>query len=135
MGLFDTYRPANRLTCPVCGRELTEWQGKDGLCCLFVWQQGTAAPVGQDWDEQPFDSDKVIDVRLPETFTIYSYDCGCPFPVEAECRTINGVWTVTELITAENAVQGKAETNGQFKLRMLWLQGRWTPAHRRWEVR
>ena len=48
MGMFDWYEPSGALSCPVCSAELSEWQGKDGPCALFVWQQGFAVPVDQN---------------------------------------------------------------------------------------
>jgi hypothetical protein len=45
--MFDYYEPVPVLTCPKCGAELREWQGKDGPCALFVWRQHEPNPVGQ----------------------------------------------------------------------------------------
>jgi hypothetical protein len=36
MGMFDWYKPEPLLDCPVCGKTLSEWQGKDADCLLFV---------------------------------------------------------------------------------------------------
>lgn len=124
MGLFDWYKPNPSLNCPVCGETLSEWQGKDGPCLLFVWQQGFVNPVKHLGDGEGFqvsDSD-LKNLKLPKEFGIYSYDCECAFPVEAMCRTENDVWTETELITAENARQQKRERKADFKARLKWLE-------------
>jgi len=52
MGMLDWYRPVPDLACPVCGTPLREWQGKEGPCGLFVWQQGEIAPIDQVVDEE-----------------------------------------------------------------------------------
>ena len=127
MGMFDYYLPAVDINCPICGTPLKEWQGKDGACALFVWQEGNLAPIEQQVDDEvklaPSDREHF---RLPEQFLIYSYDCNCPFPVEAICRTRNGTWRETRLITADNAVQKHEETRAHFKSRLHWLQGKRT---------
>jgi hypothetical protein len=125
MGMFDRYRPSELLACPVCGTPLQQWQGKDGPCGLFVWQQGHTAPIAQEADDDSRLSDDALVVwRLPESFTIYSYDCSCPFPVEAIGMTSYGTWATTELVTAANAQQRSSETRAQFKARLRWLQGK-----------
>ena len=50
MGMFDWYKPVPLLNCPVCGKTLSEWQGKDADCLLFVWQQGLANPIEHKGD-------------------------------------------------------------------------------------
>jgi hypothetical protein len=61
--------------------------------------------------------------NLPKEFGFYSFDCDCPYPIEAVGRTDGGgVWTSTELITAKNTQQGKEERKEQFKARLNWLQ-------------
>jgi hypothetical protein len=126
MGMFDWYEPEPPICCPVCGKALTEWQGKDGPRLLFVWRQGFAAPVehrGDGEDFQVSDTD-LQHWRLPSEFDFYSYDCECPYPVEAIGRTENEVWTLVEVITAENASQRKEERRGEFKARLKWLNSR-----------
>jgi hypothetical protein len=98
MGMFDYYEPVPSLSCPVCGHALTEWQGKSGPCGLFIWRQGYTAPIGQSVDDEvKLSSEELSQWRLPAEFDLYSYDCPCPFPVDAIGRTQDGVWMVTEL--------------------------------------
>lgn len=92
--MFDWYRPDPSLSCPQCGAELDEWQGKDGPCLFLSWRQGVDAPLSTpytpaNWREQPN--------RLPASFGIYSVDCPCNELVEAECQCVDGTWTTTEL--------------------------------------
>ena len=124
MGMFDSYLPDPPLSCPVCGASLSDWQGKDADCGLFVWRQGLASPSEQ---AAPIDL-RITDAerstcRLPRTFEIYSYDCDCPFPVEAIGTCSNGVWARTEVVTAATARQKPGEGRGTFKARMKWLSG------------
>ena len=121
--MFDTYKPAQKYTCPVCGGELEEWQGKDGPCALFIWSQGIAYPIDQDAGESNLSEDEKRIKRLPGEFVIYSFDCGCPYSVEANCKCKDGVWVSTELVTASNAKQRKEEKRGEFKERLKWLGG------------
>ena len=114
--MFDWYKPAPPLNCPVCGKSLSEWQGKDSYCLLFVWQQGFAHPIehkGDGEDFQVVESD-LKNFTLPNQFGIYSYDCDCPYPVEAICRTEDEIWISTELITEENPKQKKIERKAEF---------------------
>jgi hypothetical protein len=60
-------------------------------------------------------------VRLPRSFTIYSYCCGPHYPVEARCEALEGLWTTVETVTAKNATQRKEETRAAFKARLKWL--------------
>lgn len=83
MGMFDWYITIPKLNCPVCGRELLEWQGKDGPCGLFTWKQGVLAPTDQKAGESNIPEYDRARVRLPSSFRMYSYDCNCPYPVEA----------------------------------------------------
>ena len=122
MGFFDTYKPAEPIKCPVCSRSVTEWQGKQGPCGLFVWEEGIAHPTGQEAGEVNILKQNREKVRLPEEFEIYSYECGCPFPVEAICKTVDGIWSETIVIDTSNAKQGK-QTRGEFKRWMRWLEG------------
>jgi hypothetical protein len=124
MGMFDWYKPEPSLNCPVCSKTLSEWQGKDADCLLFVWQQGLAHPVEHKGDGEDFQVSEVDlrNFRLPKEFGFYSYDCDCPFPVQAIGKTENEVWSSSELIRAENAKQGKNERKEQFKARLIWLQ-------------
>lgn len=102
MSLFDYYRPSGELRCPVCSRELREWQGKDGPNGLVVWVEGARHPV-----EQLVDDDVQLELAdrekltLPERFLIYSYDCSLHQPIHAECRASNGTWRKTEVLPFE----------------------------------
>jgi hypothetical protein len=93
MALFDWYRPAGELRCPACGRILTAWQGKDGPCGLFVWQEGVASPIEQEVDDElRIDESDRIRFRLPHRFVIYTYDCPEHQPIEADCVGVDGRW-------------------------------------------
>jgi hypothetical protein len=98
MSMFDYYRPASEKRCPSCQRLLREWQGKDGPNGLFVWAEGLGTPADQLVDEEcrvPIpERQRVV---LPAKFVIYSYDCPDHKPIEAVCRTVDGVWCSTEI--------------------------------------
>jgi uncharacterized protein YbaR (Trm112 family) len=97
MSMFDWYRPAGGHVCPVCRTPLLEWQGKDGACALYVWEQGIAGPIDQACDEECRGSAELMAAtRLPESFTIYSNDCGRHF-VAASCQSVDGIWTETHV--------------------------------------
>jgi len=96
MGMFDWYRPLGPLDCPVCHVPLLEWQGKDGQCALYVWQQGEAAPVEQACDEEYKRPDTMKLARLPDSFSIYSNDC-LKHWITAKCKTVAGVWCETQI--------------------------------------
>ena len=97
MSLFDWYRPQGQLRCPIDGHPLKEWQGKDGPCSLFVWQEGGKHPVDQLIDDEEVRSHPAEWNRfvLPPVFQIYSYDCPRHKPVEARCSTHDDIWDVT----------------------------------------
>ena len=98
MSMFDYYRPAHELRCPVCFRPLRDWQGKDGPNALFVWSEGHRAPLDQVVDEEVMLSTEQRErFTLPRSFVIYSYDCPEHQPVEAKCETSNGVWSRTDV--------------------------------------
>jgi hypothetical protein len=59
---------------------------------------------------------------MPDEFVINSYDCECPFPVEAVGCTENDVWTTTELITVGNIRQKKTERKAELKAGLKWLE-------------
>jgi hypothetical protein len=125
MSLFDYYQPEPRLHCPVCRRPLeSEWQGKDGSCAMFVWRQGTAAPIEQRVDDDiRWSENELSRFRLPPMFLIRTRCCGGQFAVEAECKTTDGVWSNTILVTAANARQRKVERKRDFNARLRWLAG------------
>ena len=124
--MFDTFKPAQVQKCPVCGRVLTEWQGKDGPCALFVWEEGVAWPTSQEASDMNISDEERKDVRLPEKFEIYSYDCDCPYPVEAVCVTTSGTWSSTKIIDSSLAEQRKEERKEDYKKRLKWLEGKTT---------
>jgi hypothetical protein len=98
MGFFDWYKPATQYGCPACGLPLKDWQGKDGPCGQFVWQEGEKYPVDQLVDDEARLS---VEERqrwmLPPRFLIYSYDCPRHKPIEALGTTQDGVWSSTSL--------------------------------------
>jgi hypothetical protein len=101
MGMFDWYRPNQNFECPICRVGLNEWQGKDGPCALFVWREGEVSPLEQPIDEEcklPEEARNTF--RLPESFEIYSYDCG-RHRVSANCVAKNGVWSETHITAVE----------------------------------
>ncbi len=126
MGMFDHYIPDPPLRCPVCGSALDGWQGKDGPNALMVWRQGVAAPIDQAIEDEDvrLEPHQLAKFRLPQTFEIYEWCCGGHFALEAVCRTSDGIWSSTELITADTAQQNKDERRGDFKARMRWLSGK-----------
>jgi hypothetical protein len=98
MGMFDWYQPAQKYACPVCGIPLKIWQGKDGPCGLFVWQEGEKYPVDQLVDDEVRSSvEERQQCLLPLRFWIYSYDCPDHYPIDALGTTQDGVWSFTSL--------------------------------------
>lgn len=98
MGMFDTYIPLGPLVCPIDGTPLIGWQGKDGPCALLVWHEGERYPT-DDWvDEELRQPAPIVDFILPLEFRIWCYDCTRHQPIEALCRTTDGVWTETRLL-------------------------------------
>ena len=101
MGMFDWYEPDQELQCPVCGAALSEWQGKDGECALFVWGEGEKHPIDQAIDDEDvrLAAEDYVYATLPEQFEIYSYDCSLHQPIVAACSTDdNGVWSQTRIL-------------------------------------
>ena len=98
MGMYDSYKPAKEYACPVCGTPLKDWQGKDGPCGLFVWQEGEKYPIDQLVDEEVRSSvEERQQWMLPLRFWIYSYDCPHHYPINALGTTQNEVWSSTTL--------------------------------------
>ena len=120
--MFDYYRPQPLVACPVCREVPREWQGHDGPCGLFVWEQGIAAPIDQlVSSDARLEPTVLTAVRLPGTFTIRAYCCSSRFNVEAICLAPHGVWTETSVVTAANAKQHRQETRADFTARLKWL--------------
>jgi hypothetical protein len=98
VGMFDWYEPIPPLSCPVCGTQLNEWQGKDGPNALFVWKQGHISPTDQLASEDAkLEPAKMARWKLPNEFVIYSYDCTNHAPIMAHCETKDGVWSTTRV--------------------------------------
>jgi hypothetical protein len=121
MGMFDYYRPKEELVCSVCAASNLEWQGKDGPCELFVWEEGESAPVDQAVDDECrvalADRGKL---RLPVRFEIYGV-CRCPTSLRAVGFTEHGVWKRTELLSPANAVAYPHESDSEFRQRLAAL--------------
>jgi hypothetical protein len=118
MGMFDYYRPMPDIGCPICGATHLEWQGKDGPCALFVWEQGQSGPVEQmASDDCKISPEKRAEWRLPVRFEIYA-ECQCPTSLAAVGVTEHGVWTRTELLSPTNAVAYPYESEREFKKRL-----------------
>jgi hypothetical protein len=96
MSMFDSYVPEPMLKCPVCGTDLRDWQGKDGPNLLLVWRQGVRRP-------QPTDLEVAVNhLSLPPEFLLRSSTCQCfGNGIEAVGRCIDGVWSETQLLTAD----------------------------------
>lgn len=97
MGMFDYYEPAKTYACPICDTPLKGWQGKDGPCGLFVWQEGEKYPVDQRVDDEVrLSVEEIQQWTLPPTFYIYT-DCPDHGLIYALCTTQDGVWSSTRL--------------------------------------
>ena len=117
MGMFDHFEPRKSLSCPVCGDELVDWQGKDGPRDLVVWREGQRAPVEQRIDEEWAMPPEALEaLRLPAEFMIYTYDTH-DHRVVASGRCVDGVWTHTELTTVSAF---RRTRNGALARRQLW---------------
>ena len=100
--MFDWYKPVPDLRCPICENVLDDWQGVNGACGLFVWQQGIAYPVSQEADECNIDEEDRKKFRLPEKFEIYKTCENCAdYTIIASCITENEIWSETEITKTE----------------------------------
>ena len=116
--MFDHYRPKPDFSCPVCGASRLEWQGTDGPCALFIWEQGQPAPVDQLADEEcKISLEARAEIRLPGRFEIHAR-CGCPTFLTAVGVTEHGVWTWTELLSPTNAAAYPHESEREFRKRL-----------------
>jgi hypothetical protein len=125
MGLFDTYIPAKKHACPVCGTLIeSTWQGHDGPCALFVFKENIAGAVDQDVDgDIEIHATEREKIQLPEKFLIHTHDCDCPHFTVLRCTATDGVWQKTELHTGsqEDRKQGK-QTRARWKAYLHWLE-------------
>lgn len=118
MGMFDQYRPLPDLPCPDCLASGLEWQGQEGPCHLFVWEQGQPTPVDQLVpDECRISSADPAEIRLPSRFEIYA-ECQCPTFLIAVGTTEDGVWTKTALLNPANAIAYPHESEREFQKRL-----------------
>lgn len=124
--MFYTYQPRNPQKCPVCGSQLKEWQGKDGPCALFVFAEGVSGSIRQEAGDLNIPEIIREKEKLPKLFLIFSYDCECPYPIEAVCDPNNGIWVKTRIIDLSTAKKRKEETKKDFKNRLKWLEGKAT---------
>lgn len=98
VGMFDYYVPAGALQCLIDHHPLVSWQGKDGPRLLLLWREGGATPSHEMISEGSRLSEAALQgIRLPPTFTIYSFDCSTHHPLVATCATVEGVWSTTEI--------------------------------------
>jgi len=96
MGMFDYYKPDFPKHCPKCFERFSDWQGKDGPCGLYIWEQHELAPIDQPIDKDARISLKERDVkRLPEVFDFETKCENCKIWVKAEGLCIDGVWRYT----------------------------------------
>src|SRR3954471_7331425 len=115
MGMFDHHRPKPDFVCSVCRASHLEWQGKEGPCALFVWEQGKSAPVDQlVEDECKISPEDRAQRRLPARFEIYA-TCRCPTALGAVGLGEHGVWTRTDLLSPTNAVPYPHESEREFR--------------------
>ena len=102
MGFFDYYKPVPSLNCPICKNVLDDWQGYEGTCGLFVWQQQLAYPVSQEAGECNIDEADRKTFRLPEKFAIFGYCENCSdYRIIASCKTEDGIWNETLITKTE----------------------------------
>jgi hypothetical protein len=94
MGMFDTFIAEPPLRCRSCGSDVSEFQGKDGPCALFVWKQGVADPVRQAVDDEWAIPDaERAKFRLPDEFELHT-DCPrCHVWIVGTGYCSDNVWT------------------------------------------
>jgi hypothetical protein len=96
MGMFDYFEPADSHRCSSCGRPLQDFQGKDGPCGLFVWQQGRAEPARQEVDaECMLSAQQASALRLPRTFEFYAFCDACDQRTWFVGQCTGDVWSET----------------------------------------
>ena len=104
MGLFDWFIPDPPIPCPVCGGELTGWQGKHDENALYVWTQHVPNPVKQDGNPE-FDGGNTEGKRLNDGRIEFDYGacrkCGfdswrADIHMQLVAVIENRVWTRTE---------------------------------------
>lgn len=92
--MFDSFIAEPPLRCRSCGSDVSECQGKDGPCSLFVWKQGIAGPVRQTVDDEYALPDvERATFRLPDEFEIYTGCPSCHAWITGTGYCSNRVWT------------------------------------------
>lgn len=97
MGMLDYFQPVPPIK--VGNTELSGWQGKGGPCALYVWRQGSPAPVehavDEEWKEKP---EVMVSCRLPdgesEIYTTHPDDRRW---IVAKIIVRGGIWAETKL--------------------------------------
>ena len=93
MGMFDWYELADSRACAVCGEVLTDWQGTDGPCGLFVWCQGRRGAVAQRVDDEvALGTEDRAAQALPVDFIISTF-CSQGHQAWITCSCTEGIWT------------------------------------------
>lgn len=116
VGMFDWYELEDSRACAQCGETLTEWQGTDGPCGLFVWRQGRRGPVDHRVDDEVAlaPEDRAAHI-LPTDFVIYGF-CSKGHQAWITCSCSDGVWTGVGLV-ATSPPASKFETKTQRRAR------------------
>ena len=92
MGMFDTYIPKPDLHCPRCGDALSNWQSKDGPCCLLTYAFGDEIEESDDDDYRWSFRDR----PAPDRIEIYT-TCEHDHWIDAECRLEKRRWVETTI--------------------------------------
>lgn len=124
MGMFDSFKPNRKYSCPVCNEMLDEWQGKDLDCLLFEWSEGHKYPTGTSASPDSIGEGYFKSTIDVSEFLIYSFDCNCPYPIQLKCETKDNVWVKTSMFTGSKLDRKffGSETKVEYKNRMRWLE-------------
>ena len=96
--MHDYYNPIPELIDPNTNEVLEDWQGKDGPCALFIWEQNKINPIDQFGDEDiKLSKDELNNFYLPKKFIIYTTNSKGDF-LFANCECKNKIWKKTKLI-------------------------------------
>lgn len=115
MGMFDDYEPVPPIACPVDGRILEDWQGKDGPNMLNHYRQGE--PIEDPDDDFPLHGRFEIHagcLELDPDGRIYTGDgkrYRLAHSVDAYGVRSGGIWAETHLVRV---------SGGWPKLEVLW---------------